>query len=112
MSVNKYVDIRPLFSGASNGTYNDARSDLFASKLLELQNITNGFGNPSDDKTGISNIITARNYHDSSKPSGMRDADIHYEFVEWVKDVAKYHAEFDRPSVDHINAARLEAVEV
>ena len=42
MSVNKYVDIRPLFSGASNGTYNDARSDLFASKLLELQNITNG----------------------------------------------------------------------
>jgi hypothetical protein len=88
MSEKVYQDMRPLFSGTSNGTYYDARSDYFTCKVLSLSNPANGFG------TGLAAeaIYQAGFFTDNS---GKRDADLHPEFKQLVQDIAQYHNVLD-----------------
>jgi len=102
----RFQDMRPLFSGQVNGTYNDKRSDLFVSKLIQLQDVANGFGPADNNTVGIKNIYQARNYEE--RPTGMNDEEIHPEFIQFIKEVGQYHNALDSEAGanDAVEAAR------
>ncbi|VVU94900.1 hypothetical protein CPAV1605_625 [seawater metagenome] len=99
MANTNYDDLKPLFSGAHQGKYNDDRAKLFAHYLEKINgpNVTNGFNNADANVTpaNFNEFMEVKNYEDNTKPAGSRDNDIHPEIQAFVNDMALYHAAFD-----------------
>ncbi len=89
-STNEYSERRHLFSAGD-----DIRGNLFSKSAY-----TQGFGAIDMSKEGegklLSDIMFAKNY--DNKETGMRDNDIHWEFVDMVVKAAYYHRELDKPT--------------
>ncbi len=99
MANTNYDDLKPLFSGAHQGKYNDDRAKLFAHYLEKINgpNVTNGFNNADANATpaNFNEFMEVKNYEANTKPAGSRDNDIHPEIQAFVEDMAAYHAAFD-----------------
>lgn len=93
MSESKYIDMRPLFSGASNKDnkifYFDARSDLFVHRLLKFEKSYDIAGNTWGDNR---DIFTAENYENKR---GARDQEVHPDFIDFMYSVGQYHYAID-----------------
>ena len=105
MGDNIEKNLRPLFSGAHNGEYLDQRSDLYVHKLAKLYPsgrglVAGGFNNANPDATTgeFMDFVSCEDY--DVKPPGARDNDVHADFVNFVKHVARYHS-----VLDPVNAA-------
>ena len=98
MSKNlRYDNIIPLLSGSPN----DHRVRLFAHTLDKVARkhnnniLTEGFNlkDPNLNPENFADMMISFNYN--NKQIGANDNDIHYEFTQFVIDMAKYHSELD-----------------
>jgi len=99
MANTNYDDLKPLFSGAHQGKYNDDRAKLFAHYLEKINgpNVTNGFNNADANATpaNFNEFMEVKNFEANTRPAGSRDNDIHPEIQAFVSDMAAYHSAFD-----------------
>jgi hypothetical protein len=80
---------------------NDGRADLFIKLFLPNFNESINEREPtslSTDHTMAYDIMRAQNYDASSKPAGMDDNDLHYDFTDFIIQTALFHRLIDTPT--------------